>query len=1061
MITFKFITKPVVHSISSRHKQKGFVTFRRKSIKLLAGVLLLFSSPTVDAQGLNRITKSAIEQFLNESTRQMIVCGKIAIDSVAIKDKTIAIYTNINFSYVPFREDNVKDFYDKVKALLPEEYASYQVEIYTDKRPIEKLIPLAFRSQAHLKEMKKGKKVKKGKKTIKETPEKTFVNVVNKPLVTRTSEPFVSSKGLQNRHIALWQSHGYYYESKLARWEWQRARIFQTVEDLYTQSFVLPFLIPMLENAGANVIIPRERDTQTHEVIVDNDSKVGTDASYKETDGSEHWTQGDKPGFAHLRSEYKEFENPFKEGTYRQTNTIKRGQESFIEWIPTITESGTYAVYVSYQTVENSTDDALYTIYHKGGISTFKVNQTMGGGTWIYLGHFAFDAGMQFGKVTLTNRSKHSDKVITADGIKVGGGYGNIARRVSPSGTTANVKSSEEKRDATDVKIPTIVYPYETSGYPRFCEAARYWMQWAGVPDSIYSESRGKNDYTDDYKSRGHWVNYIAGGSSANPKEKGLNIPVDLAFAFHSDAGTTYGDSIIGTLGIFDTESDDGVFANGASRYASRDLTDIIQSSIVNDIKALHAPEWSRRGMWNKSYFEARVPRVPTMLLELLSHQNFADMRYGLDPRFRFTVSRAIYKGMLKFMASQYHTDYVVQPLPVDHMQLKFTDSHEAELTWQAVTDSLEPSAKAEQYIVYKRVGDADFDQGTVVKTSVYRCSIPTDVVCSFKVCALNKGGKSFPSEILSIARSSQDKGCVLVVNGFDRISGPADFTANADTLGGFLDQLDHGVPYLNDISYIGSQKEFRRQIPWMDDDASGFGDSYGTYETKVIAGNSFDYPSVHGEAILKAGYSFVSCSDESVEQASVKLTDYKLVDLILGKECQTKTGRGGVKPLAFKTFSTQMQKAITDLCNSKGSLFVSGAYVGTDLWDSRVAKSLEADKTFATEVLKYKWRVGQAAQTRKVKSVPSPLIPYNGNYNYHHELNAQSYAVESPDAIEPADNSGAFTVYRYGENNLSAGVAYKGAYKTCVLGFPFESIQTTTEREQLMKTVLDFFENK
>ena len=34
------------------------------------------------------------------------------------------------------------------------------------------------------------------------------------------------------------------------------------------------------------------------------------------------------------------------------------------------------------------------------------------------------------------------------------------------------------------------------------------------------------------------------------------------------------------------------------------------------------------------------------MLLELLSHQNFADMRYGSDPRFKFLVSRAIYKGI-------------------------------------------------------------------------------------------------------------------------------------------------------------------------------------------------------------------------------------------------------------------------------------------------------------------------------------------------------------------------------------------------------------------------------
>lgn len=106
------------------------------------------------------------------------------------------------------------------------------------------------------------------------------------------------------------------------------------------------------------------------------------------------------------------------------------------------------------------------------------------------------------------------------------------------------------------------------------------------------------------------------------------------------------------------------------------------------------------------------------------------------------------------------------------------------------------------------------------------------------------------------------------MINGFDRISAPADFTAPApaDTLlAGFLDEQDHGVPYIHDISYIGKMKEYRRSIPWMDDDASGFGDSYGNYETQVIAGNTFDYPAIHGAAILKAGYSFVSVSNESL----------------------------------------------------------------------------------------------------------------------------------------------------------------------------------------------------
>lgn len=46
----------------------------------------------------------------------------------------------------------------------------------------------------------------------------------------------------------------------------------------------------------------------------------------------------------------------------------------------------------------------------------------------------------------------------------------------------------------------------------------------------------------------------------------------------------------------------------------------------------------------------------------------------------------------------------------------------------------------------------------------------------------------------------------------------------------------------------------------------------------------------------------------------------------------------------------------------------------------------------------------------------------------------------------------------RYAENNLSAGIAYHGAYKTVVLGFPFETIRTEKERNELMHNILQFF---
>ena len=189
----------------------------------------------------------------------------------------------------------------------------------------------------------------------------------------------------------------------------------------------------------------------------------------------------------------------------------------------------------------NSADDALYTVYHKGGTTQFKVNQQMGGGTWIYLGTFGFNAGRNNEcKVVLSNLSSKVGRIITADAVKIGGGMGNIARRISNEGATENLKSSDTRnlqnthtgniQDRVTYS-PLSTINYQLSNYPRFCEAARYWLQWAGIPDSVYSESNGKNDYTDDYKCRGIWVNYLSGGSAVNPTERGLNIPVNMAFA--------------------------------------------------------------------------------------------------------------------------------------------------------------------------------------------------------------------------------------------------------------------------------------------------------------------------------------------------------------------------------------------------------------------------------------------------------------------------------------------------------------------------------------------------
>lgn len=999
----------------------------------LSFIMSLLNSYETKAQNISDETRSEISSYLTRMANKEVSVRQVKIDSVKIKNKTICLFAGINLSYIPFRRNEVEKIYSDIKQILPTEYAKYKIELITDTQKIEDLVP----SDRNKKEL--------------------FSNKSEKPLISNVSKIYAPDKGLLNRHLAIWQSHGWYYEQKLARWEWQRARIFQTVEDLYTQSYVLPYLVPMLENAGANVLIPRERDTQKFEIIVDNDNSTGN-SIYHETSGKEAWTRGNLTGFAHTKDFYLDGDNPFMAGTYKQAKTITKGNENIAEWIPDIPEKGQYAVYVSYKTLENSADDALYSVYHAGGKTDFKVNQKMGGGTWIFLGFFTFDEGVnEASKITLSNKSQKAGNTVTADAVKIGGGMGNIARLPNASGiVTDNAKSSESIESSTARKLPKIDYQPEVSGYPRYTEGARYWLQWAGMPDSIYNRSEGKNDYTDDYQSRGFWVNYISGGSTVSPKAEGLGIPIDLAMAFHSDAGTTFNDSIIGTLGICLTHTNDGKFENGKSRWTSRDLTDLIMDEIVQDIRLEYEPNWTRRQIWNRSYSEARTPNVPTMLLELLSHQNFADMRYGLDPRFRFTVSRSIYKGMLKFIAQQYGTEYVVQPLPVKSFSTEFTGDTQVSLKWVPVEDTTEPTAKPNKYIIYTRIGDSDFDNGQIVNSTNATLTIEKDKIYSFKIAALNDGGESFPSEILSVCRKSNEKGIVLVVNGFERISAPFSFVST-DSIGGFLDFIDHGVPDKVEYNYIGSQYEFRRKIDWMDDDAAGFGASNADYETTVVAGNTFDYPATHGKAITKAGYSFASSSSQAISNGQLDMNKYKLVDLILGKQKQTKIGRG-VYPAEFKTFPKSLQEKITIYCKQGGNIFVSGAFVASDLWDTESPQ--KEDQEFANNILRYKWRVDRAAVTGKVKSVTSPFPMISGRYEFYTKPNSISYAVESPDALEPyGDNS--YTVFRYSENNLSAGIASENGYKTCVIGFPFESLKDETQKEELMKDILLFMFEK
>ena len=992
---------------------------KRVCARMLLGLAVMMTVGSV-AQAKVEIT-SEHEKRINEEIGSLIGAnnqiGKVKVDTIVVDEKArrIDVEFSKELAYLSIDREMAGRIGGIVAAELPAEASRYKVNISVGGWPLEQLTTMP--------------KIK-----IKGPTEKDrFVYHEEGPR---------APKGLDGANIALWQSHGYYYEPSLNRWEWQRARLFETVEDLYPQSYVIPYLMPMLENAGAYVMSPRERDVKRTEVIVDGDGGLAW-KGYSET--GDGWGDAGVEGFAYLKSTLGDNDNPFKAGRARRVKTVKGGKgEATATWSAIMPQAGEYAVYVSYASFPTSAKDARYTIHTTGGDRHVTVNQQMGGGTWIYLGHYPLAQGEQ-AVVSLSNVSSKAGSIVSADAVKIGGGMGNVARYVQT-----------EKAEKDGIEGSPIV-----SGYPRYTEGARYWLQWAGMPDSVYTPSGNVQDYSDDYRSRGLWVNYLAGGSSVLPGAKGLKIPVDLSFAFHTDAGTTPNDSIIGTLSIYCTTSNgSNKMANGTPRIASRRYTDIVASQIVADIRANYEPNWTRRAMWDQSYFEARVPEVPAMLLELLSHQNFADMRYGNDPTFRFTVSRAIYKGMLKFLAERDGRPYIVQPLPVHALGIVY-DGHDGDaaqytMSWAATDDKSEPTAIPTYYVVMERVDGGAFREVSRVNSPEYKIKVTDNKIHSYKVVAGNDGGISFPSEVLSL-RAGAGAPDVVIVNGFTRVSGPDTF--DAGKIAGFNSERDGGVPDVLDIGHIGKMYEFRRDIPWMDDDAAGFGASRADYEDRVIAGNTHDFVYTHGVSIAAAGKSFVSSSVEAWANAKAA-KEPMVADLILGKqkEIQVGTGAYGTK---YKCFTPELQKRITDYTAAGGSVMVTGSYVATDIWDNPYSTKeiQEIDKKFATDVLGYHWRVGQASVEGTAFEVPSRFKEFGGlRLSFYNTKNADSYVVESPDGIYAADSEKGATIMRYGENNIVAGVATDaGNYRTVVLGFPFESIMSGADRNRLMEQILQF----
>lgn len=789
------------------------------------------------------------------------------------------------------------------------------------------------------------------------------------PWVKNVSRPNSIENGLDGRHLSIWASHGRVYNPAQGNWKWQRVNLFGTNEDLFSQTFVIPYIIPMLENAGAVVWTPRERDWQNIETVVDNDQTL---PGYKEQG---KWMKSSEPGFGMPADVIQEGDAPFIKGTARWSKVRRKKASSIAKYSPYLPMPGKYAVYVSYQTLQNSIPDAHYTVVHKGVKTHFTVNQTMGGSTWVYLGTFDFGCGDD-NYVTVDNVSNMKG-VVTTDAVRFGGGMGNVERGGS------------------------------VSGLPRCLEGARYNAQWSGAPYNVYSSRQGTDDYADDINVRPMMTNWLAGGSMFAPEKEGRGVPLEMSLAVHSDAGYHMDRSIVGTLGICTTDFNDCRLSDGESRMISYDFVEQMLSQINKDITYKYG-RWNTRGIWDKNYAETRIPGIPAAILEMFSHENLSDMLYGHDPNFKFTLSRSVYKSVVRYLAAKHNRKAVIQPL-APHRFRALVDSYgRVVLSWEETVDSLETSAKPDSYILYTASDDGDFDNGTIVRARKTTVNLEADKVYRFKVTAANSGGQSLPSEELACVWHPGGRQ-LLVVNGFHRLAGPAVKYNDMGLATGFDMAEDPGLSY-------GRTACWTSQLPFL-------------------AGNDFNYTTEHVRAIATMKkYSVASCSSECIGMGDVMLSRYRLLDLILGNE-----RNDGYSLKRYPSISPMMK---SELRYFNGALLVSGSYVGSD-------NQTPADSTFLAEVL-------YTDYVRKYKDQSDSAQVVTGmgvDFDVYRALNEDHYASTSSDVLQPLGT--AFSAMLYADGSTAA-IACKER-RSFVMGFPLECIRTEEQRGLCMRSVLKF----
>lgn len=664
-------------------------------------------------------------------------------------------------------------------------------------------------------------------------PPTTPVAQKESPLAHRAITHVGRAEGaLSGKALYLSQCHGFQWSKGVNGFTTQRGNLFDTVEDFHNPEGMNFFLSVYLENAGGAVFTTKERDHNSAWAIVDDGDPQYVEIGDTFTDGPEGYLHDEFWGYG---------ENPFSFGTTRR---FLGGGDRSASWTLVAPSTGQYALYVSWDSAADQSHAAHYRVTWAGGVLERTFDQTVHGSTWQYFDTLPVQRGDEV-HVELLGDTSDATEWLSADAVRLGGGTGVISR--------------------VD----------ERTGRPRWEEAAVLATQYNGAPPSVY------DPYSDGYNgsdpaTRSRWAAW------EHPEGEDA-----LYLSWHSNA--TASGTARGTV-TYIYEGSQGPAVTG-----SEDLAWAVQDEMVLAFQTLWEADWQDRGVKRAAFAEVNPGNnreMPAALIELAFHDNEIDVEYLKHPLFRLDASRAMYRGIVNYFAARDGITPVYLPEPPTQLAIQNSEDGLV-LRWEPGLVGSPFGDTPTSYLVQTSSDGFYWSAGTSTTTTQLMLDTEINDTVYARVVAINSGGRSFTSEVVSGHRSADGTAAVLIVDAFDRFATGQLFWAET-------------TPRVGDV---------RRMVPDRINPQS------------IIA--------PHAKAVSSLGWPVDSVSDEAL--STLDLSKYAVIIWATGEESTVD-----------ETISDAQQERIRQYWQAGGTLIVSGAEV---LWDLDRKGSTD-DQQFALEIL-------------------------------------------------------------------------------------------------------------